>query len=398
MSFLFKLPDVGEGLTEGEIVRWRVKEGDAVREDQVIVEVLTDKATVEIPSPKTGKIAKLMAKEGQVVKVHSPIVEIAVEGETSAPAAERPSAPSAAPRPNGGASAPSAAPAGGGQALATPAVRKLAQEKGVNLANVRGTGPGGRILAEDVESAAKGGGAPVATAAAPAGTEERIPLRGIRRMTAQKMSQSHAAVAQVTHMDEADATALVALREEMKAEGEKRGVKLTYLAFIIKALAKALKQHPDLNATLDEAAQEIVRKKSYNIGIAVNTEHGLFKPVIKDADKKDLWQLAKEVQTLADKARTNTLEPSDLSGGTFTVTNVGPIGGLFATPQVTLPEVGILGIMKLAKKPVVREDKIVIGHVLTLCLSFDHRVLDGAEAAEFTNALIASIENPRTIV
>jgi pyruvate dehydrogenase E2 component (dihydrolipoamide acetyltransferase) len=163
-------------------------------------------------------------------------------------------------------------------------------------------------------------------------------------------------------------------------------------------LAKALKQHPDLNATLDEAAQEIVRKKSCNIGIAVNTEHGLFKPVIKDADKKDLWQLAKEVQTLADKARANTLEPSDLSGGTFTVTNVGPIGGLFATPQVTLPEVGILGVMKLAKKPVVRDDKIVIGHVLTLCLSFDHRVLDGAEAAEFTNALIASIENPRTII
>jgi pyruvate dehydrogenase E2 component (dihydrolipoamide acetyltransferase) len=223
-------------------------------------------------------------------------------------------------------------------------------------------------------------------------------LRGIRRRTAEKMAYSSSHVAHVCHMDEADVSALVALREELKPEAAKRHTKITYLAFIIKALCKSLKQFPNLNASLDDEKQEIVLKKHYDIGIAVNTEHGLFKPVIQGADKKDLWQLAADITALADKARRNALEPADLAGGTFTVTNIGPIGGLFATPIVSHPEVGILGVMKIAKKPVVKNDQIVIGQVMTLCLSFDHRVLDGAEAAEFSNSLIASLENPRTLL
>lgn len=406
MAFIFKLPDLGEGLSEGEVVKWRVKEGDAVRADQILIEVLTDKATVEIPSPKSGRVSKLLAKEGQVVQVGAGLVEIAVEGEAETAAPAKPAAAgapaAAAAAGNGKVAAPAAqaAAAPAAEVSATPGVRKLAQEKGVDLSKINGSGPGGRITADDVEKGAKGGIPAAAAAAAPAssGPEERIPLRGIRRRTAEKMAYSNTHVAHVTHMDEADASALVALREELKAEAEKRGTKITYLAFIIRALCKSLKQFPNLNASLDDEKQEIVLKKHYDIGIAVNSEHGLFKPVIHDADKKDLWSIAAEIVSLADKARHNALEPADLAGGTFTLTNIGPIGGLFATPIVTHPEVGILAVMKLAKRPVVKNDQIVIGQVMTLCLSFDHRVLDGAEAAEFTNSLIASIENPRTLL
>jgi len=391
MAYEFKLPDIGEGLVEGEIVKWLVREGDQVRENQPLVNVLTDKAEVEIPSPKTGKIVKLMAKEGEKVPVHSTLVHIEVAGEAAAgPAAgAAPSAP-AAPK-----AAPAAAPAKTGQALATPAIRKLAQDLKVDLARVAATGPGGRATEDDVRRAA-GSGAP---AAAPAsGPEERVPYKGIRRRTGEKMAQSKRTIPHVSHFDEADVTALVGLRDELKAEAEKRGVKLTYLPFIVRALALTLKDFPYLNASLDEAREEIVLKRHCGVGIAVSAEHGLFVPVVKDAGGKDIWALAKDISELAAKARDNKLSVAELQGGTITVTNIGPIGGLYATPIINHPEVAILAVMKIAERAVAREGKIVVRSMLNLALSFDHRVVDGAEAASFMNTLIKRLENPRTLL
>lgn len=225
-----------------------------------------------------------------------------------------------------------------------------------------------------------------------------MPFIGIRRRTAEKMALSARTVAAVTHMDEADFTALVTLRAEMKAEAEKREVKLTYIPFIIRALVKTFKEFPDFNSFLDEQGGAVVRKLYYNIGIAVSAEQGLVVPVIKGVDKKDLWALAGEVNRLADEVRSNKIEVSDLQGGTFTITNVGPVGGLFATPIVNHPEVAILGVMKIQKRPVVREGNVQIREMCNLVLTFDHRVADGAEAAEFMNTLVKHLENPRTFL
>ncbi|MBI4050951.1 MAG: 2-oxo acid dehydrogenase subunit E2 [Elusimicrobia bacterium] len=375
MAYEFKLPDVGEGLHEGEIVKWHVKEGELVQENQPLVDVLTDKATVEIPSPKTGKILKLLAQPGQKVRVGEGLIQI--ETPDQEPRLQTHDSQLTTRLPTG--------QAGNSQleVLATPAVRKLAKDLGVDLSKIKGTGPQGRITEEDLHKT---------------GPEERIPLRGIRRKTAEKMSFSKKTVAHVTHADEADATALVALREELKPEAEKKGIKLTYLSFILKALTKALKEFPSLNASLDDQREEIVLKRYYNIGIATATEHGLFNPVIKEADKKDIWNLAQEVERLSNAARKNQISLSDLQASTFTITNIGPIGGLFATPVVVHPETAILGVMKIQKRPIVRDNQVVIRDMLNLCLSFDHRVLDGAEAAMFMNTLIKHLENPRTLL
>lgn len=406
MTYEFKLPDIGEGLTEGEVVKWHVKVGDSVKENQPLCNVLTDKAEVEIPSPKTGIITKLYAQEGQKVLVHAPLVSFELAGngssapETStAAAAGRGSAPSRAP------SAKASAPASpGANVLATPLVRKLAQDLKVDLTSVRGTGPAGRVTEADVKAAAAGGlaasskAAPKAPASVPTGAEDRIPFVGIRRKIAERMSASQKTVAHVTHMDEADLTALVALREELKPQAAQKGVKLTYLPFIIKALVKSLKEFPSFNATLDEAAGVIIRKRTYNIGIATSSESGLIVPVIKAAESKDLWTLAGEINRLAEKVRAGKVEVSELQGGTFTVTNIGPIGGLFATPIVNHPEVAILGVMKIQRRPVVIEGGIHVRDMVHLVLSFDHRVVDGADAAYFMNTIIKHLENPRTLL
>ena len=406
MTFEFKLPDIGEGLTEGEIVKWHVKEGDEVQENQPLVNVLTDKAEVEIPSPKTGRVQRLLAQAGQKVPVHSTIVIFEVGGETGA-AAQRPAAAaetSAAARAPA-ATAPSSETAAG-DGLALPAVRKLAQSLRVELASIRGTGHKGRVTEDDVRKAAE---------QKPKGTtlpspqpsperreretgEERIPFVGIRRRTAERMAFSKRTVAHVTHADEADVTALVALREELKAEAQQRGVKLTYLPFVLSALVKALREYPNLNSALDEDKGELILKRSCNIGIATAAPQGLIVPVVTDAAGKDLWALAAEIARLAEKVRSGKIEPSELQGGTFTVTNIGPIGGLFATPIVNHPEVGILGVMKIQKRPVVKDGAVVIRDMVNLALSFDHRVVDGAEAAHFMNTLIKHLENPRTLL
>jgi len=292
-----------------------------------------------------------------------------------------------------------AAPGPTGEILATPKVRALAKELGIDIGAVPGTGPAGRITEDDVQAAKmkpaeKKPAIKIKAKYDIFGSLERIPLRGVRRATAKKMRESLDKAAHVTHCDEADAGALVALREKMKAEAEAAGVKLTYLPFIVKALIEALKLHPTLNATLDDEEEEIVVKKYYNIGIAVDVPDGLIVPVVKMADEKSVLDIAAEIQALAKAARERTLDLADLKGGTFSITNVGVIGGDFATPIINYPEAAILATMKIADRARVENGAVVVKKTLPLCLSFDHRIIDGAEAARFTRDLIRFLESP----
>jgi 2-oxoglutarate dehydrogenase complex dihydrolipoamide succinyltransferase (E2) component len=394
-----KLPDVGEGIAEGEILKWLVKEGESVKEEQPLVEVMTDKVNVQIPSPRTGTVSKILAQEGDTVKVGQVIVVIdsGADGQpTSLKQASPASKPSATTsQPSQG--QPAAAAEG---VLATPATRKLAREMGVDITKVRGSGSMGRISDEDVRRAAGQGKTATATATGPAGkpNEERVPVRGLRKIVAERMTKSIHTTAQVTHVDEADMTELVLLREAFKGSAEKRGVKLTFLPLMIKAVIPALKEFPYVNASLEEEAGEIVLKKSYNIGIATDTENGLVVPVVKDADKKDVFEIAAEIQRLAAKARSGQLTLDDVHGSTFTITNQGSVGGLFATPIINYPEAAILGTHKISKRPVVREGKIEVRDVMYLSLSFDHRILDGAYAARFVNRAISVIQDPKLLL
>jgi 2-oxoglutarate dehydrogenase complex dihydrolipoamide succinyltransferase (E2) component len=383
----FRLPDIGEGVAEGEILKWLVKEGERVSEDHPLVEVMTDKVNVQIPSPRTGKVSRILAKEGETVKVGQVIVVIDGEDEgqgssqrhASAPAAEQPRA-----------AAPERAQGAG--VLATPATRKLARELGVDISKVRGTGPVGRVTEEDLRKANRGPAAPTTQ------NEERVPLRGMRKLVAEHMARSIHTTAQVTHVDEADMTELVLLREAFKGSAEKRGVKLTFLPLMIKAVIPALKEFPYVNSSLDEETNEIVLKKSYNIGIATDTENGLVVPVVKNADSKDVFAIAGEIQSLAAKAREGSLTLDDVHGSTFTITNQGSVGGLFASPIINYPEVAILGTHKISKRPVVREGKIEVRDVMYLSLSFDHRVIDGAYAARFMNRVIEVVQDPKLLL
>lgn len=384
----FKFPDVGEGIAEGEVVRWAVGEGDEVKVDQTLGEIETDKAIVEIPSPYAGTVLKLHFKPKDIVKVGQVLVSIGEKGEA---------VPEAAPvttRAAGGAPAPA------GAILATPAVRKLAGELGVDLATVPGTGPGGRITEEDVGAAKK---APAAEKKPEFrikakfdfyGALEHVPLRGIRRATARRLTESIRKAVHVTHFDEADAAGLVALRKKMKPEAEANGLKLTFLPFIVKAVIEALKLHPMLNAMVDDEAEEIVVKKYYNIGIAVDVPDGLIVPVVKGADMKTIFEIAGDIQSLAEAARNRTLDLADLKGGTFSITNVGAIGGNAATPIINFPETAILATMRIADRVRAVDGAAVVRTVLPLCLSFDHRVVDGAEAARFSRDLVRFLETP----
>ncbi len=410
MVYEFKLPDIGEGVAEGEVVKWLVKEGAEVNENQSLVEIMTDKVNVEIPSPRKGTILRLMAKEGEVVKVGQVLLVIAEKGEgTSAAAQPTAVVSTAAPTlTEAVTTAPSRVaitqvPSKAQEVLATPATRRLARDLGVDLATVQGTGTGGRITDDDVKRFKEGGKRPVAatvtvTVAGPRGPEERIPLRGIRRKVAEHMVRSKQIAAQVTHVEEVDMTEVVHLREKANAAAEKRGVKLTYLPFIIKALVPALKQYPYLNASMDDEKEEIILKKYYNIGIATDTEQGLVVPVVKSADHKSITQLAEEILKLSEKARAGQLTLDEIQGGTFTITNVGGIGGVFATPIINYPEVGILGVHKITERPVAKDLQIQVRHMTYLSLSFDHRVLDGAIAARFMNTIKQYLEDPKLLL
>ena len=386
MAYQFKLPDIGEGVAEGEVLRWMIKEGDSIKEDQPLVEVMTDKVNVQIPSPRTGTVKRILVKEGAVAKVGEVMVEIEEQGAPSQPA--QVSKAPASPQPS---FTPPPQPQSGAGVLASPATRKLARELGVALDQAKGTGPQGRITDDDVRRSASRP-SPGAAQLQQTAREEVVPLRGIRKTIAERMLKSKLSTAQVTHVDEVDATELVALREELKQRSGAGGVKLTFMPLIMKALIPALKEFPYVNSSLDEQSG-IVLKKYYNIGIATDTDQGLVVPVVRDADSKDVFALAAEIDRLASKARSGQLTLDEVHGSTFTITNVGAIGGLFATPIINIPEAAILGTHKIAKRAVVREGKVEARDTMFLSLTFDHRIFDGAYAARFTTRLIETLQD-----
>ncbi len=415
MPYEFRFPDVGEGITEGEIVKWRIKEGDKVNEHDVLAEIETDKAIVEMPSPKSGVISKIFHKEGDTVKVGEVLVVIETgeagpivkpagavgyleeAAEVEKPKIAQPVTPAKPAEPH---------------VLATPSTRRLAKELDVDLARIKGSGIGGRITEEDVRRYAQSL-KPVGPkeeikeelpAEAPAvkitkkydmyGYIEHAPLKGVRKAIAKHMSKSFYTAPHVTHMDEADITELYKLRNEEKRKAAERGIHLTYLPYVIKAVIKALQAHPYMNATLDDEHEEIILKKYYNIGIAADTPDGLIVPVIKGADQKDIYTLAKEIEQLARKSQERKINLADLKGGTFTITNIGVLGGIHATPIINYPEVAILATGRVRDKLVMKGGIPRTRKVLPLSLSFDHRVVDGAEAARFVNKIIMYLENP----
>jgi len=415
MAFEFKFPDIGEGLTEGEIVRWLVKEGDEVNEGQPLVEVETDKALADIPSPRTGVILKILAKEKEIVKVGQVIVVFGEKGEALAAPPPKPKsvgvvgeleeAPEEAPSVVAKAE-PVKTALVSEHAMATPAVRALAKELGVDINKVQGTGPEGRVLEKDIRQFAESKEKPAEPEKKIAkvkkydlyGYVDRIPLRGVRRSIAKAMVKSKYTAPHVTAMDEADVTMLWKIREKEKKAAEKKGIKLTILPFIVKAVIAGLSEHPYLNASLDDENEEIVLKKYFNIGFATDTPEGLMVPVVKNAKDKSILQLAEELTRLAAKARDRTIDLADLKGGTFTISNYGALGGIYATPIINYPEVAILGVGKIKDTPVVRNGKLVVRKILSLSLSFDHRVVDGGEGARFLNTVIARLEDPDLIL
>jgi pyruvate dehydrogenase E2 component (dihydrolipoamide acetyltransferase) len=529
----FELPDVGEGVAEGEIVSWLVEVGEEVSEDQPVVEVETDKAVVEVPSPVNGTVREIRAEEGEMVPVGTVIITFDVEGEegeeagatdAERPAEERTDTATAAGPTDGDAAGAAAGdsveddtePAPerpGGRVFAAPSARRLARELGVDIGGVRGSGPGGRVSEGDVRAAAEGdrgggaagGGEPTGAspsepggkgaesavervdgesasgaAASTGGTdgvaasgaarptiesadrertlatpatrrlaaeagadldsvpaserrdgeafvtpeavqeyadaqraaqaadaravagragateerEERVPYRGIRRTIGQAMERSKYTAPHVTHHDEVDVTELVETRSELTAVAEEQGISLTYMPFVMKACVAALREFPDLNSSLDEEAEEIVHKHYYNLGVAVGTDAGLMVPVIDGVDRKGMLQLASEMNELIRKAQDRSIGREEMQGGTFTITNFGAIGGEYATPIINYPEVAILGLGAIEERPVVEDGEVVARHTLPLSLSIDHRVVDGAVAAEFANRVMEYLNEP----
>ncbi|HET6370431.1 MAG TPA: dihydrolipoamide acetyltransferase family protein [Nitrospiria bacterium] len=404
----FKFPDVGEGIVEGEIVRWLVAEGESVKEDQPLVEVETDKAVVTLPSPFSGKVVKCHVKEGGLIHVGETLVTYGNGEGTASPHKEKKkdSASVVGRLPESEDEEETVVRAAGtvGKGVtplrAIPSVRALAKELGVDLSRVKGTGPEGRITRRDVERAAEKivpKSAPVTKIVPESlsyGPIERVPLRGLRRSSARHVAQSAARVAAVTFMNEADITDLEKVRFKEKKVAEAKGYKLTYLPFIMRGVIAGLKAYPYLNATLDEESEEIILKKYYNIGIAVDTADGLMVFVIKQADQKSILDLAEEISTMIEKAERRKIDLSELKGGSFTITNYGVIGGTYGTPIINYPEVAILGVGKVLEKPVIKEGAIVARKMLPLSLTFDHRVINGAEAARFMNEVVRHIEDP----
>jgi pyruvate dehydrogenase E2 component (dihydrolipoamide acetyltransferase) len=390
----FKFPDVGEGIAEGEIVRWLVKEGDSVKEDQDLLEVETDKALITLNSPYTGKVTRLHGKEGDMIKVGDVLTTVDAGGEEgTVTGAEK------------GDSGTVVGTLSDNEVVevvhpvqATPAVRVLAKQMRIDLASVKGTGPGGRITKEDVERAATKAGQQTSEEADAYGLVEKVPLRGIRRTVAKRMAEASKRVAEVTIWEDADITDLEQVRAKERRVAEEKGVRLTYLPFLIKAIIPALKGHPYFNASLDEAAEAIILKRYFNIGIAVDTTDGLIVFVIKDADKKNILDLAKETATLAEKARLRKIDLHELKGSTFTITNYGVVGASYGTPIINHPEVAIIGLGKIEDRPVVRSGQIAIRKIMPLSLAFDHRVIDGVEAGRFLGVVIQHLEDPNLML
>jgi len=491
------LPELAESVVEGEILKWMVNEGDTIALEQPIVEVMTDKVTVELPATFAGVLLKKLAQEGETVAVHAPIAQIddGVGGAAAAPSSVAPAGAATTATPaatatlenadmaavtpdpeqkpaalgadmsadssavgsaydggvkkatsmdfgsvKGGSSAGGQAQAGTnkfGRALATPSARQNAREAGVDILTVPGSGPNGRVNTADVQnylsSASVQAPAPVPApvpAQAPAQTpapvasssgtpssagldvppaqyktpkgyetrEERVPLRGMRKAISRAMVASHLHTVRTLTVDEADLTELVKLRGRLKESAEKQNVKLTYLPFFVKAVAAALRKFPNVNSSLDEAAQEIVRKKFYNIGIAVDTEAGLLVPVVRDVESKSMLEIASSITDLAGKARSGKLSPEESSGGTFSITNMGSAGSLISFPIINAPEAAILGIHTIVERPVSKAGQLEMRQMMYLSLSFDHRLIDGAEGARFVREVCRLLENPETLL
>jgi len=456
MAKQFILPDLGEGIHEAQVVNVMIREGDTVTQDQMVMEVETDKASVELPVPYAGRVSKLNVKVGDTISVGQVLLEVEAAGEMATAAADQPPGPDAgvpatAPAADTTAAAPAEPPPdyGPGPVPAAPAVRRLARELGVDLRQVRGSGPGGRILREDVErfqaASSKREPAPAippvaaavrptpATAPAPVpvpatttvpvtkaatpppppaaalaaealpdfaqwGPIRREKVPQIRKTIARQMARAWSIIPHVTHGDEADVTDLEIFRKEQGKVFAEQGAKLTLTAFILKAVAGGLRQFPQFNASYDDAAGELIYKDYIHLGVAVDTPRGLMVPVLREVDRKGLVTISRELKVLADRAREFKLDVAEMRGGTFTITNVGALGGQFATPMINWPEVAILGLGKLAEKPMVRNGEIVVRKMLPLFLSFDHRVIDGADGARFVNTIATFLENPLNLL
>ncbi len=421
VAYKFKLPDIGEGIHEGEIVKWFVKAGDEVKEDDILLEVQNDKAVVEIPSPVDGKVLELKVDEGTVSIVGDVLLTIDAEGyeEEEVPAEEEKTEEPKEEKQEATQSSQeeSASEDDGSRIIAMPSVRKYAREKGVNIKEVSGSGKNGRVVKEDIEKFLSGdtgsaseetsSEAPAASAetkksepvSIPVGElEERVPFKGIRKAIAKAMVNSKHTAPHVTHMDEVEVSALVAHRKQYKEIAAEQGTKLTYLPYVVKALTAALRKYPVLNASIDDANEEIVYKKYFNIGIAADTEHGLFVPVIKDADRKSIFQLADEIIDLAGKARDAKLSSAEMKGGSATISNVGSARGLWFTPVINHPEVAILGIGRIEEKAIVKNGEIVAAPVLALSISYDHRLIDGVTAQNALNHVKRLLNDPQLLL
>jgi len=433
MRHVFKFPDIGEGLEEGTIVEWYVKKGQEVESGQSLVQVETDKVTTDIPSPKTGTIAALYGSEGETINVGDPLAEIEIEGVEGEEAVKEEEKQPAGPSKEGVEEEEGAGVVGtievageGGhlpsssegiehaeeageekkpkkKALATPVARALAKDLGVDINNIKGSGPGGRVMKDDIynyveQQKKERPSAPQAGKE----TEEAVEyedLTQIRKTIARNMSRSKQNAAHMTVMDEAEVSELVRIRNKYKEKYKDQDIKLNYLPFILKATARALEKHRQLNSELDQDNDRMLFKRYYNIGIAVDTEKGLVVPVIKHVDKLTVFELAQETNEIARKARDGELTMEDMKGGTFTVTSYGSIGGQFAMPVINYPQAGILGIGRIVKKPVVNEnDEVVPGHMLPLSVSVDHRIVDGGEVSRFLNTLMNYLEDPVTLI
>jgi pyruvate dehydrogenase E2 component (dihydrolipoamide acetyltransferase) len=434
--FEFKLPDLGEGIHEGEVLKWHVAAGGTVVEDAPLVDVETDKAAVTIPSPRGGRVVSTVGEVGDVVGTGQ-VIAVIDDGVASGRAAEEtpPGLPVEEPAPTPVRATPAAPKVPQGSAVAgrpvpaAPATRRLARELGVDLAGVTGSGPGGRVMSEDVKAVAEGGVVAPAAAAVPAKVDgvtrmaaaasstipfldiEPLPdfslegpveieaLRSIRRKVARKMTTSMILVPHVAHMDDADVTELETFRLRMRdqRQGEPGG-KLTLLSFVVRAITAGLRAAPAFNASLDPFKEQIVYKKYYNIGFAADTGKGLVVPVIRDTDVKSIREISREIEEKAALAREGKLPLEDMQGGTFTITNVGPLGGTALIPTINYPEVAILGMGRVQEKPVVRDGEIVIRKILPLTLAFDHRVADGADAARFVGELVRNLSDPNLLL
>ena len=410
---VFKLPDIGEGVVEGEVVQWHVSVGDAVKEDDPIVDVMTDKASVTIPSPVNGVVSSLSGGVGDMIAVGSTLVEFdsddtppaaepvaATESEVEAasePEPEPEPEPASEPDPE-----PAPAPAApSGRALASPALRRRAREAGIDIAQISGSGPSGRIRNADLDAfiAADGsvtGTEPTAQSAKRTDVTE-VKVVGLRRKIAEQMTTSKTRIAHFSYFEEADVTELETLRRTLNASRDVTQPKLTYLPFIMLALSKIMPDHPECNATYDDQAGVVMRHGAVHIGIATQTERGLYVPVVKHVEAMDAWQAAEEMQRVAGAARDGTASLDDLTGSTFTITSLGRDGGLGATPIINHPEVAILGVHKAREMPVVRDGQIVVRRIMNLSSSFDHRVVDGADGAALIQHLKRMLENPALI-